>query len=86
MLKSMHRVYYTCEGEKFTLSQLYKVIRKKRGRAKILASVVVSLGSDEQNNDIQARIIFVRDRNRSKQWLALLSTDLVVPDQEAMTH
>jgi hypothetical protein len=84
MLKNMHRVYYTYEGEKHTLSQLYKVLRKKRGRAKILASAIVSLGTDEQDNDIQARIIFVRDRNRSKRWLALLSTDLEVPDEEVV--
>lgn len=84
MLKSMHRVYYTYEGEQYTLSQLYKVIRKKRGRAKILASVIVSLGTDEQNSDVLARIVFVRDRNRSKKWLALLSTDLDVQEEEVV--
>ncbi len=63
MLKSMHRVYYMYEGEKYTLNQLYNKVRKKRGRAKILASIVVSLGEDENGKDIQARIIFVRDRN-----------------------
>ena len=76
MLKSMHRVYYIHEGESYTLKQLYKKVKKKRGRAKILASVVVSLGENDDEKDVQARIVFVRDRNRSKQWLALLSTDL----------
>jgi hypothetical protein len=84
MLKSMHRVYYVYEGEKYTLNQLYKKVRKKRGRAKILASVVVSLGEDEKGQDIKARIVFVRDRNRSKNWLALLSTNLDLPEEEVV--
>jgi hypothetical protein len=84
MLKNMHRVYYTYQGETYTLGQLYKVIRKKRGRAKVLASVVVSLGKDEQEIEVQARIIFVRDRNCSKKWLALLSTDLNVSNEEVV--
>lgn len=82
MLKRMHRVYYTYEGQKYTLTQLYQVVRKKRGRAKILASVVVSLRLDDNGKDIQARIVFVRDRNRSKNWLALLSTDINLPEEE----
>lgn len=84
MLKSMHRVYYTFEGEKYTLNQLYKKVRKKRGRAKILASVVVSIGLDNNGKDIQARIVFVRDRHRSKNWLALLSTNLDLPEDEVV--
>lgn len=84
MLKSMHRVYYTYEGEDYTLNQLYKKVRKKRGRAKILASVVVSLGLDDNGKDIQARIVFVRDRNRSKKWLALLSTNVALPEEEVV--
>jgi hypothetical protein len=84
MLKNMHRVYYELDGKKYTLNQLYKAVRKKRGRAKILASVVVSLGLDKNDNEIKARIVFVRDRNRSKNWLALLSTNLDLPEDEVV--
>lgn len=84
MLKSMHRVYYTYEGQQYTLNQLYKQVRKKRGRAKILASVVVSIGTGDKGKDIPARIVFVRDRNRSKNWLALLSTNLDLPEEEVV--
>ena len=84
MLKSMHRVYYAYEGQKYTLNSLYSAVRKKRGRAKILASVIVSLGANEQNEDVQAKIVFVRDRRHKKKWLALLSTDLDLPDDEVV--
>lgn len=33
-------------------------------------------------NPVPARILFVRDRNRSKKWLALLTTDLELTDEE----
>jgi len=49
------------------LEKLYSVLRKKRGKAKILTSVVVIIGEDDQGQDIQAKIVFVRDRNRSKK-------------------
>src|SRR5699024_1299271 len=49
-----------------------------------LASVVVSIGLDDKGNDIMARIVFVRDRNRSKKWLAILSTNLDLPEEEVV--
>ena len=81
MLKRMHRVYYMYEGQKYTLTQLYQVVRKKRGHAKILTSVVVSFGLDDNEKEIQYRIVFVRDRNRSKNWLAILSKDMNLPEE-----
>jgi hypothetical protein len=35
-------------------------VRKQRGRAKILASVVFSLGLDDNGKEIQACIVFTR--------------------------
>jgi hypothetical protein len=82
MLKAMPKVYYGYNGKKLNLHALYKEVRKKRGKAKILASIVVVLGTNSQNEEVKAKIIFVRDRNRSKNWLALLSTDIELSDDE----
>lgn len=84
MLKSMHRVYYGYNGKQLTLNALYKTVRKKRGKARILSSVLVSLGTNGNGEDIQAKIVFVRDRRNKKQWLALLSTDTALPDEEVI--
>ncbi len=84
MLKRMPRVYYTYEGKRYTLTQLYHQIRKKRGRAKILASAFVGLGVDEDGSEQRAKIVFVRDHHRSKQWLALLTTSLEQTDEEVV--
>lgn len=82
MLKTLPKVNYIYKGERLNLKTLYSRLRKKPGKAKILTSAIVIIGQDKQNRDVQAKIIFVRDRNRSKKWLALLSTDVELADEE----
>jgi hypothetical protein len=82
MVKAIPKVYYKYDGKSMNLKTLYASIRKKRGKAKILSSVVVGIGSDETGETIDAKIVFVRDRNRSRQWLALISTDTSLSEDE----
>lgn len=84
MLKAMPKVRYEHEGGHVTLKELYAAVRKRRGRAKILASVIVTIGRDTDGVPVPAKIVFVRDRNRSRQWLALLSTDTNLSDDEVI--
>lgn len=84
MLKSMPKVYYDYQGQKLNLNKLYANIRKKRGRAKILASVTVGIGQLEGGEQVSAKIVFVRDRRTKKKWLALLTTDTELPDEEVV--
>ena len=84
MLKAMPKVYYEYEAQRVTLSQLYKLVKKRRGRAKILASLTVIVGRDEKDNPVTAKIVFVRNRNKSRDWLALLSTDTSLSDEEVV--
>ncbi len=74
MLKDTGNVTYEFNGWPLTLKELYKSVRKRCGRAKVLAEVMVTIGNDDQGIPVAAKIVFVRDRN-SKKWLALLSTD-----------
>jgi hypothetical protein len=84
MLKSLPTVKYEYQEQKLTLNKLYAAVRKKRGRAKILASIVVGIGQMSSGEQVQARIIFVRDRRTKKKWLALLTTDTDLPDEEVI--
>ncbi|MCD2348449.1 transposase [Clostridium guangxiense] len=47
MVKAMPRVYYNYNGKLLNLKNLYANLRKKRGKAKILSSVIVGIGSDK---------------------------------------
>jgi DDE superfamily endonuclease len=80
MLKAM-KTTYDYQGTKLTLNELYKGLRKRAGRAKILASCVVTLGEATDGSKIMAKIVFVRNRS-SRNWLALLSTDVNLADEE----
>jgi len=85
MPKSLPTVKYEYqEGQKLTLNKLYAAIRKKRGRARILASIVVGIGQLENGEQVMARIVLVRDRRTRKKWLAILSTDTELPDEEVV--
>jgi len=80
MLKDS-KTRYTFQGDGMTLKELYNWVRKRPGRAKILASVEVTIGEDDNGNPVAAKIVFVRDRSK-KSWLALLSTDTALADEE----
>ena len=81
MLKDARNVTYELQGWPLTLKELYKSVRKRCGRAKVLAEVLVTIGPDDQGIPVAAKIVFVRDR-RSKKWLALLSTDTTLTAEE----
>jgi len=81
MLKDTGNVSYELQGWPLTLKDLYKSVRKRCGRAKVLAEVLVTIGNDDQGNTVPAKIVFVRDRT-SKKWLALLSTDTTLTAEE----
>lgn len=81
MLKDTGKITYELQGWSLTLKELYKNVRKRCGRAKVLAEVLVTIGSDEQGIPVPAKILFVRDRS-SKKWLALLSTDTTLTADE----
>ncbi len=81
MLKDTGNVTYGLQGWPLTLKELYKSVRKRCGRAKVLAEVLVTIGNDDQGIPVAAKIVFVRDRN-SKKWLALLATDTTLTAEE----
>jgi len=81
MLKSA-KTRYGYKGFDLTLDELYKSVHKRCGRAKVLASIQVELGTNSENKAVMAKIVFVRARGDKKKWLALLSTDLELSDEE----
>jgi hypothetical protein len=58
------------------LSALYKRIKKRRGKARILGSVVV-----ETSQKQKVKIVFVRHRHK-RDWLAIISTKIDLSAEE----
>lgn len=76
MAKDMPKVFYRYNGQWMRLNRLYSKLRKRPGKAKIAASVIA-----ETKNGQKVKIVFVRHRHK-KSWLAILSTDIELPDEE----
>ena len=76
MLKDMHNIFYGYNGRFYRLSELYAVVTKRKGN--ILASVVVDYYG------LSVRIVFVRNRVNKREWLALLSTNIAISEEEVI--
>ncbi len=74
MLKDMPNIFYGYNGRFYRLSELYGVVTKRK--SDILASVMV----DYYGHPV--RIVFVRNRAKKREWLALLSTNTTVSEEE----
>jgi hypothetical protein len=77
MAKDMPNVFYRHNGQWVRLSRLYSLLRKRPGKAKILTSTVT-----ETKKGQKVKIVFVRHRHKKRQWLAILSTRIDLPDEE----
>lgn len=78
MAKDIVSNFYRYQDVPLRLGTLYKRLRKRPGKARILASVVLPMV-----NGPLVKIVFVRNRN-GRGWLALLSTDTTLPDEEVV--
>lgn len=76
MVKKSPKIFYRYNGHCMDLMAIYSKLKKRRGRAKILASTLVQLKDGRV-----AKLVFVRD-NRKKDWLALLSTDTTLSEAD----
>ena len=78
MIKRTPKILYGFKGKRLSLDGIYREVKKRRGRAKILSSAVVIMNDGEQ-----ARIVFVRDRKK-KDWLALLCTNINLLEEDVV--
>lgn len=76
MVKKTSKIHYEYDGHRIDVKAIYRRLKKRRGRAKILASVVVKL-----KGGLPAKLVFVRDRHK-KDWLTLISTDLELSNED----
>ena len=76
MAKNMPNVFYLHQGQWVTLGDLYRRIKKKPGKARILASVIV-----ETKHKQKIKFVFVR-HNHKRNWLAIVSTRIDLSAKE----
>lgn len=85
MLKKSGKVFYEYDGQQLDIKKIYSMNRKRPGRCKYLLSVKVNLIQKKSGNvisSIPARIVYVRNKSDRKDWIALISTDLEISEEE----
>ena len=79
-LKDSKTRYYI-DGHPYTLKEIYGRFKKKRGRSKYLLSVLVQIRNNAGER-MDARIVYVRDTTKKKNWIAFLSTDTELNEEQ----
>lgn len=80
MVKKTPKMFFRYNNEDMPLTSIYKKNRKRRGRSKYLLSVTVEAVKDGET--IRAKVVYVRNRNKKKDYLCLISTDISLSEEE----
>ncbi|MGF7128281.1 hypothetical protein J2T56_003014 [Natronobacillus azotifigens] len=70
---------YFVNGQRISLKELYRLAKPTDGKKSILRSIHTT-----QANGVPIKVVFVRNRNKKSEWLAILSTDCTLSDQEVI--
>ena len=83
MVKKSSKIHYSFQGELLSCKEIYARCKKRRGRSRYLLSVPIEIcGGEPENAPIPAKLVFVRNRSNRKDYLALISTDTTLTEDE----
>ena len=80
MVKKTPKMFFRYNGEDMSLISIYNKNKKRRGRSRYLLSVMVEAVKDGAS--IPAKVVYVRNRNKRKDYLCLISTDTTLSEEE----
>lgn len=85
MIKKSSKIKYLWNGQKFDIKEIYSRNKKRRGRSKYLLSVmadIVSKKEDGTEDVVPAKIVYVRNTKKKKDWIALICTNTELSENE----
>lgn len=80
MVKKTPKMFFRYNGEDMSLVSIYNRNKKRRGKSRYLLSVMVDVVKDDET--IPAKVVYVRNRNKRKEYLCLISTDVNLDENE----
>ena len=81
-VKNTSKVHYRYGEEMLCASKIYKKNKKRRGRSRYLLSVSIEVCDTGGEVAIPAKLVFVRNKNKPKEYVILLSTDVSLSEEE----
>nr|WP_244324829.1 transposase [Sporofaciens musculi] len=80
MVKKTPKMFFRYNSEDMPLTTIYKKNRKRRGRSRYLLSVMVDVV--KEGKTIPAKVVYIRNKNKRKEYLCLISTDVSLSEEE----
>ena len=80
MAKKTPKMFFRYNGEDMSLVSIYNRNKKRRGKSRYLLSVMVDVVKNGEI--IPAKVVYVRNRNKRKEYLCLISTDINLTENE----
>ena len=80
MVKKTPKMFFRYNSEDMSLISIYNKNKKRRGRSRYLLSVMVDVVKD--GKVIPAKVVYVRNRNKRKEYLCIISTDTELDENE----
>lgn len=68
---------YIVNGRRLSLKDLYNYAIHVQGKKGILRSIHTTIA-----NGVNVKVVFVQNRNKKSEWLAILSIDCTLSEQE----
>jgi hypothetical protein len=84
-LKNHENHRYLYNGECLSIGRIFNRCKKRRGASRYLLSVDVLVRHKDIPETVPARIVYIRDRNNRKNWIAVISTDMTLSEDEIIT-
>jgi len=83
-VKDTKTIKYLVNGKKQTVKEIFKNNKKRRGKSRYMLSVPITLYATEGKTEvaIPARLVYVRNRNKRNDWIALISTDMALSEED----
>ena len=81
-LKDHENYRYLYNGEVLSIRQILKANKRRRGKSRYILSVDAEIRHNGYSETVKAKIVYVRSKNNSKDWLALISTDTALTEEE----
>ena len=80
MVKKTPKMFFRYHGEDMPLASIYNRNKKRCGKSRYLLSVMVDVVKEDEI--IPAKVVYVRNRNKRKEYLCLISTDVTLDENE----
>ena len=80
MVKKTPKMFFHYNGKDMSLTSIYNKNKKRRGRSRYLLSVMVDVV--KYGETIPAKVVYVCNRNKRKEYLCLISTDVNLDENE----